>query len=260
MIMVMAPTRAEADPDALWRFLHLRSDALWHLVHDACVPAQAKIHNPAPCRYVSPQDGRPEGYAIIKDRIGSRQYLLVPTSRVTGIESPALLEPGSTGYWAAAWDTTSYLETLLDNRVPRDGLGIAVNSALGRTQHQLHFHIQCVRPDVRAALAANERSIRQSWSTIALPPLGHVYNVRKLLGADLTGRNVFQIVADQGPDYSGNMAIQTVVVVGALFRDGREGFYILNNHVDLGRRDQASGEELLDRKCSLLNATSGRKN
>lgn len=256
LALVAAPPRADADPDALWRFLHLRSDALWHLVHNACVPAMARIHNPAPCRYVSPQDGRPEGYALIKDRIGSRQYLLVPTSRVTGIESPVLLEPESTGYWAAAWESTSYLEALLDNKVPRDGLGIAVNSALGRTQHQLHFHIQCVRPDVRAALAAGERSIRQSWSTIALPPLGHVYNVRKLVAADLVGSNVFRMVADQGPDYAGNMAIQTVVVIGAVFRDGREGFYILNDRANIGFRDQGSGEELLDRKCTLLNAPS----
>jgi CDP-diacylglycerol pyrophosphatase len=255
---LVAPRHAAADPDALWRFIHLRSDALWHLVHNACVPAQARIHNPAPCRYVSPQDGRLEGYAIIKDRLGSRQYLLVPTSRVTGIESPVLLEPGSSGYWAAAWESTSYLETLLDNKVPRDGLGIAVNSVLGRTQHQLHFHIQCVRPDVRAALKAAEKSIRQSWSTIALPPLGHVYNVRKLLGTDLVGKNVFQMVADQGPDYAGTMAIQTIVVVGAVFRDGRDGFYILNDHVDIARRDQASGEELLDRNCTLLDAPSAK--
>ena len=256
MALVVSPQRASADQDALWRFLHLRSDALWQLVHNACVPAQARIHNPAPCRYVTPQDGRPEGYAIIKDRIGSRQYLLVPTSRVTGIESPALLEPGSTGYWAAAWESTRYLETLLGDKVPRDGLGIAVNSALGRTQHQLHFHIQCVRPDVRAKLIAAEKSIRQSWSTVALPPFDHVYHVRKLIGADLNGKNVFQIVADQGPDYAGNMAIQTVVVIGAVFRDGREGFYILNNHVDLARRDQASGEELLDRRCTLLDGAA----
>lgn len=252
LILVSAPSRAGADPDALWRFLHLRSDALWKLVHNACVPAQARIHNPAPCRYVSPQDGRPEGYAIIKDRIGVRQYLLVPTSRVTGIESPDLLLPGRSGYWAEAWESTSYLETLLDDRVPRDGLGIAVNSALGRTQHQLHFHIECVRPDVRAALATGERGIRQSWSTITLPPAGHVYNVRKLIAPDLKGSNVFRMIADQGPDYSGNMAIQTAVVIGAVFRDGRQGFYILNDHVDIGRRNQASGEELLDRRCSLL--------
>ncbi len=252
MALGLSPQRASADPDALWRFLHLRSDALWQLVHNACVPAQARINNPAPCSYVSPHDGRPEGYAIIKDRIGSRQYLLVPTGRVTGIESPELLEPGSTGYWAAAWESTRYLETLLDNKIPRDGLGIAVNSALGRTQNQLHFHIQCVRPDVRAKLTANERSIRQSWTTIALPPFGHVYNVRRLIGPDLVGKNVFQIVADQGPDYAGNMAIQTIVVVGAVFRDGRDGFYVLNNHANIARHDQASGEELLDRRCVLL--------
>jgi CDP-diacylglycerol pyrophosphatase len=247
---------AGADPDAFWRFIHLRSDALWHLVHNLCVPAQAKIHNPAPCRYVSPQDGSPEGYAIIKDRIGIRQYLLVPTRRVTGIESPDLLLPGRTGYWAQAWDSRSYLEGLLGNQVPRDGIGVAVNSALGRTQNQLHFHIDCVRPDVRAALKSQERRIRQSWSRVTLPPFGRSYSVRRLMEPDLSTSNVFRLVADQGPDVEGNMAIQTVVVIGAMFRDGREGFYILNDHADIGTRDPGTGEELLDRKCTLLDAKS----
>jgi hypothetical protein len=50
---------------------------------------------------------------------------------------------------------------------------------------------------------------------------------------------------------AGNMAIQTVVVIGAVFRGGRDGFYILNDHADIHTRDAGTGEELLDHACTL---------
>lgn len=252
LVLLGVTPAANADSDALWKFLHLRSDALWKLVHNVCVPDQQRMRDPAPCRYVSPQDGRPEGYAIIKDRIGVRQFLLVPTARITGIESPVLLAPGSSGYWAQAWNNRSYLESLLDDKVPRDGIGLAVNSALGRTQNQLHFHIDCVRPDVRQTLQSHERQIGDYWTQIPLPPHNHIYSVRRLIAEDLSGNNPFRMVAERGPDQSGDMAIQTVVVIGAVFRGGRDGFYVLNDHADIGGRDRAVGEELLDHDCALV--------
>jgi CDP-diacylglycerol pyrophosphatase len=255
--LVFAPASiARADSDSLWKFLHLRSDALWQVVHYVCVVDQARIHNPTPCRYVSPRDGRPEGYAILKDRIGVRQFLLVPTDRLTGIESPDLLLPGRTGYWAQAWDSRRYLESLLGNAVPRDGIGLAVNSAVGRTQNQLHIHIDCIRPDVRALLKAHERQIHGYWTEMRLPPHNHVYAIRRLDTEDLSATNPFRIVADRGPDQAGNMAIQTIVVLGAVFRNGRDGFYLLNDQVNIGADDPATGEELLDHECSLLNPHS----
>jgi len=257
VFMLLAPTAvAHADSDRVWKLLHLRSDALWQLVHYVCVPDQLRLHTPAPCRYVTPQDGRAEGYAILKDRIGVRQFLLIPTARLTGIESPDLLLPGRSGYWAQAWDSRVYLEALLDNRVPRDGIGLAVNSALARTQNQLHIHIDCVRPDVRQALKDRERQIHSYWTEISLPPHNHSYAIRRLDVEDLSTSNPFRMVADRGPDQAGDMAIQTVVVVGAVFRNGRDGFYLLNDQASIGGDDPAAGEELLDHACSLLSHRS----
>src|SRR5665213_2892025 len=42
------------------------------------------------------------------------------------------------------------------------------------------------------------------------------------------------------------MRDQTLVVIAATFKDGRDGFYLLNDHVDAAKADTASGEELLD--------------
>jgi hypothetical protein len=47
-----------------------------------------------------------------------------------------------------------------------------------------------------------------------------------------------------------DMARQTIVVAGAKFRDGRNGFYVLTERSETN--SGASGEDLLDYKCSIL--------
>ena len=78
-------------------------DALWKLVHDKCVPDQRQNDNPAPCAVVDLREGDATGYAILKDLVGATQYLLIPTARVPGIESPLLLTPEAPNYFADAW-------------------------------------------------------------------------------------------------------------------------------------------------------------
>ena len=78
---------AAADPDALWR-----------IVSEQCVPDQLRNRDPAPCSVVDLDAGQDNGYVVYKDITGARQYLLMPTARITGIESPALLAPGQ-GYF-----------------------------------------------------------------------------------------------------------------------------------------------------------------
>jgi CDP-diacylglycerol pyrophosphatase len=41
------------------------------------------------------------------------------------------------------------------------------------------------------------------------------------------------------------------VLTGASFADGKDGFYLLADHVDLLSADLASGEELLDHDCAV---------
>ena len=59
-------------------------NALWHIVHDLCVTDMNTSGNPAPCAVVDLD----QGFAVLKDIQGATQYLLLPTARVTGIESP----------------------------------------------------------------------------------------------------------------------------------------------------------------------------
>ncbi|MFL5335471.1 MAG: CDP-diacylglycerol diphosphatase [Geminicoccaceae bacterium] len=65
-----AATRAEtSDPDALWK-----------IVHGRCVPNQRLHGDPSPCTMVELRGGVARGYAVLKDRRGVAQYLLIPTA------------------------------------------------------------------------------------------------------------------------------------------------------------------------------------
>jgi CDP-diacylglycerol pyrophosphatase len=47
--------------------------------------------------------------AVLPDKKGVAQFLLIPTRRVTGIESPLILEQGTPNFWNAAWVARSYV-------------------------------------------------------------------------------------------------------------------------------------------------------
>ena len=48
------------------------------------------------------------------------------------------------------------------------------------------------------------------------------------------------------------MGGQTLVLAGASFGSGQEGFYLLDDHVDPAQPARGWGEELLDHDCAVL--------
>jgi CDP-diacylglycerol pyrophosphatase len=225
-------------------------NALWHIVHDLCVTDEKASGQPAPCVSVNLD----EGYAVLKDIQGPTQYLLLPTERVTGIESPALLADGSPNYWRAAWGVRGLFEKRVGHAVPREDISLAVNSADGRTQNQLHIHIDCVRADVADALKQNLRQIGPRWSKLKLGPAGHRYNVRWLDGADLGPRDPFKILARTDPVARADMGRETLVLVGARRPGGAPGFVLLSDRSDGSWINRGAGEELQDHQCKVLSA------
>ena len=85
-------------------------DVLWIIVHDECLPDQLQNHNPQPCTKVDLDEGTEQGFAILKDIRGATQFLLIPTTRISGIESPILLAPEAPNYFAAAWEARKYID------------------------------------------------------------------------------------------------------------------------------------------------------
>ncbi|MGB0972367.1 MAG: CDP-diacylglycerol diphosphatase [Mycobacterium sp.] len=220
-------------------------NALWTIVHSQCVTNQYRHHDPAPCARVDLRFGEDRGYAVYKDTVGAHQYLLLPTARITGIESPELLEPDATNYFAAAWQERSFVEELAGGRISREWISLAVNSAITRSQDQLHIHMDCLRADVYDILAASTDLIGSAWATFPTPLAGHTYSAVAVNGADLDELNPFQLLADGIHGAREEMGLYTLVVVGAFDQSGQPKFIVLAHRADAGNRD-AAGEQLQD--------------
>ena len=236
MASLIAPPAMAANPDALW-----------HIIHDQCAPDMAANHKPAPCEAVDPAGG----YAVLKDLHGATQLLLIPTDRITGIDDPLILAPGAKNYWQDAWSARPIFQRRAPHLVPREDLALAINSKFGRSQNQLHIHIDCVRPDVRAALKASESRIGASWAALDIDLAGRRYRARRLDGADFGGANPFRLLAED-PQARADMGRETLVAVGMTFAGGKPGFILLSDQANPLLGNIGHGEDLLDPACKVL--------
>jgi CDP-diacylglycerol pyrophosphatase len=225
-------------------------DVLWNLVQEKCLPSPEKPE--CPCLHVDPGPAAGKGYAVIKDNYGTWQLLLIPTAKITGIESPELVAPESTNYFGAAWEMRKYNSKLA--LLPRREVGLAVNSFVGRSQDQLHIHIDCLRREVVDALQQAAVPSR-GWSPpLALPPDGHRYFIRRVGGEELH-ENPFRMLKSDPPlprraMTENEMARWTVAVAGAEF--GKDpGFLVLASRADPAALNHAEAEELQDHTCAI---------
>jgi CDP-diacylglycerol pyrophosphatase len=223
--------RASADPNALWT-----------IVHDQCVPDQQTNADPAPCSRVDLGAGEQRGYAVLKDLVGATQFLLIPTEPIPGIESTALLEPDAPNYFAAAWDASSFVDARAGVDIPRDWMSLAINSAVARSQNQLHIHIDCVRADIREAVSRRIADVGPDWAPFPEPLSGHPYQAMSVQGDTLDATNPVQLLANRTDD----MGLETLVVLGTYLRDGQPGFVLLASRADPATDYSGSGEELQD--------------
>lgn len=207
------------------------SDALWRIMHDRCVPNMVAHGNPAPCAEVDLRGGT----VLLKDLVGVAQFLLMPTAKVTGIEDKAILAPDAPNYFAAAWAARASVSARLGRTVPRTGISLAINSPAGRSQNQLHIHVDCLRADIGARLAA--ASIGDTWAALPGGLAGHPYQAMRIAGEALSANPFRLLPADE-------LARSTLVVVGV-----PDGFIVLADRVNPLAGDFAHGEELQDHTC-----------
>lgn len=233
VLLALSGTAQAADPDALWK-----------IVSEKCVPDQRDHGQPSPCAEVDVT----KGYVVLKDLVGDTQYLLMPTAKITGIEDPQVLASDAKNYFAEAWDERRYTTEAAKRDLPRDDLSLAVNSMYGRTQNQLHIHIDCVAPALRAAIATRVAAVGSTWAPFPEKLKGHTYQAMRVAG-DALPINPFKLLAaDVRPDTMGR---QTLVVVGATLAGGAPGFVLLADTADLAAGDRGSGEELQDHSCAV---------
>ncbi len=235
-LLAASAARAE-DPDALWKLISTR-----------CLPNAQAGQPPAPCVAVDIEGGVAHGTVVLKDRNGATQFLLMPTAKIPGMESPEILAPDAANYFAVAWAQHWRMDQAAGRAFPRDTLSLAINAMSGRSQNQLHVHIDCIDAGVRAAVHDNLASVGPHWAPFPQALMGHRYLAMRLDGEDFGGINPLRLVADGVPGAAADMGHQTLVAVGVTQADGRPGFVLLTDHADLPG-DTASGEELQDHAC-----------
>jgi CDP-diacylglycerol pyrophosphatase len=238
-------------------------DRLWQIVNGHCVPDMQRGQNPAPCDSVElPTGGQAGGFAILKDAEGETQYLLIPIEKIEGIESSRLLVPGETNYFSEAWAATDYIDHQLHHQLPRTDFALAINSVSGRTQNQLHIHIDCIRPEVKLQLQKFEPRGEATWQDLPMKLAGQKYRAMWLTGTDLGAQNPFIILADSLSNPLQEMGSHTLVLTGAE-HNGKAGFILLDGEaptfaivlspwIKLGL---GSGEELEDHLCRVAKPT-----
>ncbi|HEY1942439.1 MAG TPA: CDP-diacylglycerol diphosphatase [Roseiarcus sp.] len=222
--------------------------ALWTIVHGQCVPHVEAGQGPKPCERVDIEEGESKGFALLKDLHGVAQYLAIPTSRVTGIEDAQILAPDAPNYFAYAWANRDAVEAKLGHALPREAVGVSINSEFSRSQDQLHLHIDCMDKEVAAALEEYKPSLDDQWRVMTVALKGRRYWARRLDSVDLAAAAPFRLLADGLPGAKDHMGAETLIAVGAEFA-GKPGFILLADQAELTGGGHA--EDLQDHDCAI---------
>ncbi|MBJ3815208.1 CDP-diacylglycerol diphosphatase [Shimwellia pseudoproteus] len=218
-------------------------DALWRIISAQCIPGQQQHQDPAPCSSVNLD----ENDVTLKDINGPLQYLLMPATRISGIESPALLSPDAANFFWLAWQSRSLMSERYGQPIPDSAISLTVNSASGRTQNQLHIHISCLRSDVRQQIDRRSTRIGSRWESIG-KLRGHEYLARKVSREALAQRSPFLMLADEVPGAREHMGLYGLAM--ASLPDST--FVLLATERNMLALNMASAEELQDHQCTIL--------
>jgi CDP-diacylglycerol pyrophosphatase len=131
-------------------------------------------------------------------------------------------------------------------------IGMTINSRRGRTQDQLHIHVDCVDPRLKRALASRAGRLSSKWSTLDLRPWAARYRIKDIDAAGIN-QNIFKLIADEIPGARSRMALQSIGVVGSIGPNGGHGFTVLVNS------SGGHAEELLDHTCSISEWAVGKQ-
>lgn len=206
-------------------------DALWKLVHNRCATGGR------PCTFYD----RVNDIALLHSLEGRGQYLLIPAHKLAGIETAELLDAGTVNYFAKAWGFRDYVSQSYGQPIPERDLSLAINSSKGRSQNQLHIHLDCLSVPARQALDALGPGLGPQWADLPAMFDGHRYRVMYL--ADLNA-SPFRVLAAGLRHPEAEMADHTLVIAPI-----GQGFALIDDHAH--DTDRASGEELQDHTCRI---------
>ena len=244
LFLVMIVIAVVAAGIGYWKLTGEESDTLRKIVLEECLPNQQQNQNPSPCAEVKPN----AGYVVLKDLNGPLQYLLMPTYRINGTESPLLTDPSTPNFFWLAWQARDFMSKKYGQPVPDRAVSLAINSRTGRTQNHFHIHISCIRPDVREQLDNNLANISSRWLPLPGGLRGHEYLARRVTESELVQRSPFMMLAEEVPEAREHMGSYGLAMV----RQSDNSFVLLATQRNLLTLNRASAEEIQDHQCEIL--------
>lgn len=162
----------------------LPRNALWAVVR-ACVAAHDSLRTPFPCLAVRLG---PPSVAILRAPGRRTHLIVVPTVRLSGLESTALRTP-PVFYWRAALDARSFVVSGAGGRLPLGDVALAINSRRSRSQDQFHIHAACASPDALRQVRERAAQIGSNWVRLPEPIEDSTYWARRVSHAAAVGKD-----------------------------------------------------------------------
>ncbi len=230
-------------------FPSFASGALWRVVNNLCVFNYQHLGSAFPCEKVYLDEGQTKGYAVVRDLETRYHYLLVPTLKLKGVESPELLLPTTPDYFSLAWQNRHVLDKVYGKALPRNAFALTINSQGGRTQGQLHIHIACLKPHVRRSIDKQLPHIGNDWTELSDNLVGQHYLGKRIRQDNLTGVYPFVQIGRQLAKNSDEMKKFGIAVVPVTFEDKQQGFVLLADEAGRVKNNTGHTENLLDFAC-----------
>ncbi|MCJ2072534.1 CDP-diacylglycerol diphosphatase [Methylobacterium sp. J-030] len=217
-------------------------DVLW-VALQGCVLAKKAAGRSFPCLSVDLGDDTRPGTAVLRAPGQPTHTVVMPTDNVSGIEAPVLQGPRGAAYWRAALDARHFVSDALQGRLPVAAVGLEVNSVGGRSQDQLHIHLDCMHRSVTAALKAHGDAVGESWVPFPVPLEEEQYLALRVPADAVETFNPFAALA-RVPGWRGRLHDASFAAVSADPDDPGAGMILLAY-----RMPEASAEELMDHSC-----------
>ena len=233
-LLFAVPASAGSDPtrDVLWMALK------------TCVLAKTLANRTFPCLAVDLGNGERPGTAVLRAPGEPTHIVVMPTDTVSGLESAPLRGSRGVAYWRAALSARHFVAESLNNRVPEADIGLAVNSARGRSQDQLHIHLDCLRPKVLDALNTHGRAVGRAWAPFPVPLAGDRFQAMRVRAAEVEAFNPF--VAITHLPGRRDLTRTSFAAVATRPDDPEPGLILLAY-----RARQASAEDIMDHGCAI---------
>ncbi|MCJ2085977.1 CDP-diacylglycerol diphosphatase [Methylobacterium sp. E-005] len=225
-------------------------DVLW-VALQGCVLAKKAAGRSFPCLSVDLGDATRPGTAVLRAPGHPTHTVVMPTDSVSGIEAPVLQGPRGAAYWRAALDARHFVSDVLQGRLPVAAVGLEVNSVGGRSQDQLHIHLDCMRRGVMAALKAQDPAVGERWAPFPVPLEEDRYLAVRVPADAVATFNPFAALAGV-PGWQGNLHDASFAAVSADPDDPAAGMIVLAY-----RMPDASAEELMDHTCRMARPGRG---